>query len=81
MMCNGANWVPAASGGGLQVSVSTVATQGTNCSTPGQMAKDSSGTLMVCDNSPSTLAGADCSAAGAGAITLDSQGNMYVCAK
>lgn len=65
---------------GVQGAITTVAVLGNSCSTVGQLAKDASGNLMVCDDTPSALTTADCSALGVGAVTFDENGEIYVCA-
>ncbi len=66
-------------GGGIQSPVTLIATQGTACSTMGQLATNVNGDLLVCDEVPSQLDGSVCSTLGAGAFSVDEGGNLYVC--
>jgi hypothetical protein len=63
----------------IQGPVTFSATLGASCSTVGQLAKDGSNNLMVCDQATPSLEGAGCSGVGVGALTLDETGAMYVC--
>ncbi|MBS0243497.1 MAG: hypothetical protein JSS20_15065, partial [Proteobacteria bacterium] len=65
--------------GNINTAISTSATNGGACSNLGQLGKDGSGHLYVCDSSPSTVSGGDCTSTGAGALTFDSSGNTYLC--
>ena len=65
---------------GIQGQVTVSATEGSGCSDIGMLAKDASGNLLVCDDSPTVLTTTDCSALGVGSVTFDIYGEMYVCA-
>ena len=66
-------------GGGIQTAVSTAATSGAACSTLGELGKDVSGNLFVCDDTPSTLSGGTCASFGAGALTIGTDTALYYC--
>ncbi|MBY0315286.1 MAG: hypothetical protein K2Q26_07190 [Bdellovibrionales bacterium] len=74
---NGSNLVT----GGMQSPVTQNATIGASCSNVGELAKDGSGNLLVCDDTPSLLnqGTAGCSTVGTGAMTIDENGVIYVC--
>lgn len=70
---------PSGGSGNIQGAITAAATNGAACSTKGQLGKDASGYLYVCDTSTSTLAGAACT--DVGALTLDRDGNIFACLK
>lgn len=75
---DGAGSLGWSSGGSIQSGVGLTVAQGGACPTVGELAKDVSGNLLVCDDSPSILESTLC--AHVGALTFDVAGNMYVCA-
>ena len=79
---NGSSWGPLGSGNIQSPITITGQTIGAACTTKGQLATDTAGDLLVCDDTSAPIAngGIDCSVFGPGAITFDPSGNMYACA-
>jgi hypothetical protein len=69
-------WIPLQS---VQSPVTTTVTLGASCSNVGQLARDSSNDLVVCQNSTTSPSGTNCSSVGIGAVTFDIYGATYLC--
>ena len=64
----------------IQSGVPDGATLGGGCSTLGQLKRDASNNLLVCDDTPSQMDNGTCTGFEPGSLSLDKDGQMYACA-
>lgn len=74
-----ADWQALPLGKGIQDSVKTVVSTGDICSKVGELARTSTGELVVCEEGLSTFVTTDCTSVGIGTFTMDINGGFYVC--
>lgn len=76
-------WTPTAAGGGgggVQGGVDAIAASGGSCSKVGELRRDASGRVLVCEPSSNTVHNQSCAGFSPAALTLNSRGALHVCA-